>query len=203
MPLITFSLNTTYENEDDSLPLGMDPDGSFTLRHLLTHPPPPETEYTLKQVSIDGGGLATSRNKQPTYWVSLDFPQLDERVIARDDFKETVHSEGGAPPHVNDRGTLRFPITIFPVDGRNTASPSILDANTPQRYFIGLDASPHYTHRGNHIVNVPLGKIRVDEGFITCKLTPRDINARLATESGNGDNLFCRLKQIQVILEYK
>ena len=200
MPLITFSVNTTYANSNDSIPLGMDFDGSYTLTHKLTHPLPPETEYWIKQVSLDGGGLDNSRNKTPTYWISTEFPQLNARIVSRDDFKTSVVAEGGIESHVNDRGTLRFPITIFPVDGRNTATP--LNVNAANRFNENLAAGPAYTHRGCHIMNVPLGTLRVDEGFIVCKLTPRDLEGRLATESVGATRL-CRLKQMQVILEYK
>lgn len=200
MPLITFTVNTSYNDVNDSIPVGMEFDGSYTLSHKLTHTLPPETEYWVKQVSIDAGGLDNSRNKTPTYWISLDFPQLNERIVARTDFKTSVVAEGDVRSHVNDRGTLRFPITIFPVDGRNTATP--LNSNVCDRINDTIPAGPAYSHRGCHIMNVPLGTLRVDESFIVCKLTPRDVEARLATESVGALRL-CRLKQMQVILEYK
>lgn len=202
MPLIQFSVNTQYENTVHIISQGMDFDGAFKLRHKFQKIPPPETEYTLKKVCIDGGGLVFSRNKYPTMWVGIHFPQIEDEIIAKDSDKKTVVDvNNGTRPHTNDHGILRFPVTSYPIDGINTDDN--LDSNRPDRAASKVPAPPFYQHRADHHdMNIPLGRIRTSEGFIDCKLTPYDYQNSIATESV-GANRKVRIKQLQVILEYK
>lgn len=209
MPFIQFSVNTQYLAAGSNIPEGMGVDGTFRLRHHFSHLPPPETEFTLKHISIDasgyarrtesgGGGADNSSNKKPTAWVSVDFPQLTERIISSQLNTVTATEENSGAKFTNNRGILRFPITTYPVTGEDDG-----DSNAANRFegaarVIGRK----YEHKGTHNPHIKLGTFNLEEAYIDCILTPRDVDGRTAGESDGADRT-CRISRIQVILEYK
>jgi len=217
MPLVIFSINPQYLDSGDHIPLGMERDGSFRLRHVFKHLPPPETVFTLKHVTIDGGGYASrsvggggggkdnSINKKPTAWMSVDFPQLTEGIIASREHTETIIEQNSREQYSNDRGILRFPITTYPVTGINFSKSGRPENNSNEanRFaFTDSISGRKYEHKGNHSPNIKLGSFNLEEGFIDCILTPRDVDVRTSAYTRAADRT-CRIARSQVILEYK
>lgn len=199
MPLIQFSVNTRYTGTTQLFPEGVDFDGSFRLRHYFKDAPHPETEYTLKHIEIDSGGTTFSRAKRHCFWVDFKFPQLNDAILEPLKEERPVVLDDGKP-HLNDFGSLRFPITSFPVDGFNTEDSR--NSNQVIRASSSQPAPIAYSAKGNHDMNIPLGRIRVEDGFLDCIVRGFDSVNSILTESSGG-NRKCRIKQIQVILEYK
>ena len=200
MPLITFSVNTAYEDTNTIMARGTNPNGSFTLSHLLAYDLPPETTFTLKHLSFSGDGFSGGqggRNHKPVMWIGVDFPQLTEQIYTNQTVSEHFLDVDGNGPFNNDFGTLRFPLTTYPVNGVHATSG---DCNVVDRFFNGAGAL-QYEHRCTHELNIPLGRVHMDENKIACVLTPRDGAGRTAAY-GSPSDLTCRVRQIQVILEY-
>ena len=95
---------------------------------------------------------------------------------------------------------LRFPITVYPVNGKDIGSG--FESNQTSRSGTTGTVQRQYEHKGTHIVNIPLGSFHLDEEVIECIVTPRDQLSRIASEPTGSDRT-CRTKLIQVILEYK
>lgn len=208
MPLISFGINTRFFSILDTKAQGMTLSGDFRLTHMFKEPPPPETEYTLKMVYISssGEGRIKSRgeNKEPTTWVDINFPQLSDQIIATYPNWRRGHFnryEGSAnnPYFSYNSGILRFPITELPVDGVVVANRA-LDSNLHTRNGNNSSQS-HYTHKAQHIVNIPLGKMRLDENKIDVILTPFNRQDRQLLDVTN--SRFPNIRNIQLILEYK
>lgn len=213
MPLLQFSVNTDIQGVNQHSLLGSNGQGSFEMSHRLRSLPPPETEYTLKHVVISSSGHSTTnqRRSTPTTWVGIDFPQLDADIIARRDNIITVQDRKPdpgfeiQPQHINTRGTLRFPITTYPVDGilkEVGTSINYIDSNRPSRFSINTSAGRNYLHKGTHIMNIPLGRMRLDEDVLKVVLTPYDARGKIFTETVGSDRI-ARTHYIQIILEYK
>ena len=206
MPLVVFSINTAFNGITDTVAQGMERDGSFRLRHYFDMPPHDDTEYTLKHVFINVSGDGRLRgdrgeNKAPSAWVDVKFPNLTDDMIiskrhARTVDASTRHGDDTAIKKgtiLDDRGQIRFPITQFPVNG-NTS-------NNKERWSAS-DRGSHYEFRGTHICNIPLGRMKLEDGEIECVLTPRDRYAdTFATTTRNPRRV--RIRSIQVVLEYK
>jgi hypothetical protein len=200
MPLIIFSVNTAYLNAAAVQPFGIRPDGSFLLTHRLAYDLPPETNFTLKHVSFAGDGFSGGgggRSNKPTIWLGVDFPQLTDEIYTNQSISEHFLNESGEGPFNNNFGVLRFPITTYPVNGVNATSG---DSNVVDRFFNGGGAL-QYEHRCVHELNIPLGKVHMDENRIVCTVTPRDGAGRTAGYSSSADRT-CRMRHMQVILEY-
>jgi hypothetical protein len=213
MPLIEFSLNTAPIATNNEFSLGMDPDGSFSLSHELRDIPPEDTQFTLKHIFVDASGSNTSsaRRKEPVVWLGIELPQLTDEIITRDDVSKTVVSNrdfGDKLLHVNNRGVLRFPITMYPVDGlhntNNDGTPAANDhsCNVIRRQNIAQNASQHYEHRGTHTCNIPLGRIRLDDHEIMLRVTPYAADGEITPETTSNDDQKVRIRYMQVILEY-
>jgi len=211
MPLITFTVNTNYLSNVPHIPLGMDVDGSFKLSKRLEYIPPKETIFRLKRVFYDGGGqlgesggVNGGRNKTPVVWMGLEFPQMEE-IIHSDIKKETVdgtyrtkfEDPEVATRTVNDFGILRFPLKTFPISGAVAAA---TNPNSVDRQRNSVDGEK-FEHKCNHDMDIPLGRMNLENGFLECILTPRERDAKLPIEM-RGTLRLCRIRQIQVILEY-
>lgn len=197
MPLLIFTVNTSVGSFTQSIFPGQDNDGSFRLRKTLDFIPPPDTVFTLKQVSWDGGGNnGGSSNKKPPLWISVEFPQLSDELITSQTSKTSIRSKNDGRYYVNDYGVIRFPITAYPYGTkRATQNPNVVNRQ-------GQDEEDfHFEHKAFHHMHVPLGKFHLEEGFLDCVLTPRDLDGRTAAYA-QGTNRLVRIKQIQVILEY-
>jgi len=206
MPLIIFSVNTEYSSGAQNIPAEMLPDGSFKFRHHLPFKLPEDTVFTLKHVAIDAGGESnfTAQNKQPSIWVSVDFPQLKDEIIHAHSYNQHYEAFDNLTSlgyQVNDGGAMRFPITSYPVSGK-TFSTIWIDSNTVDRQGVNGTVQRQYQHKGTHILNIPLGRFHLEDQFIECIVTPRDRIVNVAPQV-NVNPRTCRIKIIQVILEYK
>lgn len=204
MPLIIFNVNTKYSSNARALPLSMEADGSFKMTKRLEYVPPPETVFYLRHVSFDGSGDNAGqggRNKSPTYTLEFRVPQMEEDIISSNSSSKTIvnrtDNDGNLLPlTVNNYGVLRFPLLSFPASG----SASGTKANRVERQANNSIAQG-YQHRANHDMNLRLGRMKLEGGFLECILTPRDSNGRLATDRSGADRT-CRIRKMQVILEY-
>lgn len=200
MPLVVFSVNTAYAASNTILPNGIRPDGSFLLSHSLAYDLPPETTFTLKHFSFAGDGFSGGfggRRHKPAVWVSVDFPQLTEDIYTNQTVIDQFLDVNGAGPFTNDFGLIRFPLTTYPVNGFHGTSG---DSNRVDREFDGGRAL-QYEHRCVHDLNIPIGRIHMDENRIFCIITPRDGAGRTAAYGSDSD-FTARTRQMQVILEY-
>lgn len=200
MPIIIFSVNTAYLNASANHPFGIRPDGSFLLTHRLAYDLPPETNFTLKHLSFAGDGFSGSqggRSHKPSVWIGVDFPQLTEEIYTNQTIADHFLDENGAGPFNNDFGVLRFPLTTYPVNGVHGTSGN---SNVVDRSFNGGGAI-QYEHRCHHELNIPLGRVHMDENRIFCIITPRDGAGRTDGYSSTSDRT-CRMRHMQVILEY-
>lgn len=206
MPLIVFTGNVQYVTNARAFTTGMRDDGSFYFCKKLEYVPPPETEFFLRQVSFDAGGNSIvngGRNKIPSIWMSLDFPQMDDEIITHDINKKTIIdklNDAGetVPPTVNDFGIIRFPILTYPASGLDSS----VEANKTNRQGSDIKGQS-YEHRGFHEMNIKLGRMKLEGGFLECILTPRLGDGRTALDRVTKTNRLCRIRQFQVILEYK
>ncbi len=209
MPLIQFSVNTDIAGVNRHTLLGSTGQGTFKLSHKLRKLPPPETEYVVKHVSLSASGHNTTNQRRslPTIWMGVEFPQLDDEIIARRDntiVVQDLNPDGGTevmPPHLNTRGTLRFPITTYPVDGTDTSQLGV-DSNRTDRFDILTVLGRDMVHAGTHVTNIPLGRMRMEEDFLNVVLTPYDEYGRIFTQTIGGDRIG-RVRHLQIILEYK
>jgi len=211
MPLIEFSINTNQLFVNSEYATGMDADGSFTLSHTLRELPHEGTEFFIRHVFIHAGSHNNSaqRRKRPTIWVGVELPEMMDEITTRDDISKTIVStRGDATPHLNDRGRLRFPITMHPVDGWHNVSGgsgyNVVDysSNIVNRQKVVTNASQHYEHKGFHSCKIPLGKMRLDNHTIHMKLTPYSGDGDMVSETTFNTNQMIRISQMQVILEY-
>ena len=196
-------MNTQYVSNVPNVPLGMSTDGTFRLVKHLEQIPPKETEFRLKRVFFDSSGDAFQggRNKTPTIWLSLEFPQMESLLHTPID-KETINdgehtSVFGGPNNVdknviNDFGILKFPVMTFPVQGSQ-----VNVHNRQQNTSLG----ELYEHKSNHNMDIPLGRMNIENGFIELILTPRDFEGFMSIQK-KGLVRLNRIRQIQVILEY-
>ena len=201
MPLVTFTANSASVTLGVSQVDGMLDDGTYRFVHRFTRPPPDDVEWSIKQVYVNAGGRTSAtrcRDKEPTLWTSVEFPQLKDEIISTDDgsftavYKERVHS-------VN-KGVLRFPTTLYPVSGRE---PGLRDSNAPGRSSTDADSS-FLSHRGFHSCHIPLGRIKLEENFLECIVRPyARMDRQLVTSNDAGGDLWPRIRHIQVVLEYK
>ena len=204
MPLIIFNVNTRYTTNAYALPQALSEDGSFKLSKRLEFIPSPDTIFKLKHVSFDAGGddsSAGGRNKKPTTWISVHFPQMEEDFINSNKERETIQgrfNDNGEliPETINDHGALRFPLMTYPITGIDSGN----NPNITERGFNSGTAN-NYQHRANHDMNLTLGRMKLEGGVLDCELRMRDNNARLAIDRSGALRL-CRIRQIQVILEY-
>lgn len=214
MPLIDFSLRTLALNTNDEFPEGMNFDGSFTLQKDIRDLPPDNAEFFIKHIYVDGGGqVPAHRRKEPVVWVGVELPEMSDEIISRDDVSTQVTStrfNGDATPHLNNRGVLRFPITMYPVDGwHNVDDLGIYDgardysSNITSRQNIVANAPRHYEAKGTHSCNIPIGKMRLDDHTIRIKLTPYAVDGDITSETTSTTDQKVRIRYIQVILEYK
>lgn len=201
MPLIVFSVNTGHATITDTRAIGMEADGGFKIRHQLKEVLPPDTHFTLKSVFINSAGAGRlelrGENKMPMMWASVDFPQLSDRIITRRDRNQYLRGvqpiPSDPPLSLRNDGEMRFPITCFPVNGKDVNSIT-RQANSAQGAL--------FNARGMHVTNIPLGTIRMEEGHIECVLKPYSF-AQGDYPKHTGGVRFPQIRQIQVILEYK
>jgi len=204
MPLIIFNVNTAYVTNARGLPEGISPDGSFKLSKRLDFIPSPDTIFKLRHVSFDGGGDASSaggRNKKPSCWMSVHFPQMEEDFINSNTARKTIQGRfdnGGnpLPLTINDYGALRFPLITYPISGILSGA----NANNTERGTNSGSANK-YQHRANHDMNLSLGRMKLEGGVLECEIRMRNIDGDLPTDR-SGSTRFCRMRQMQVILEY-
>ncbi len=203
MPLLSFNVATENTN-GSSIASGMNEDGTFTLSHSFTQALPAETEYTLKHVFILSSGIQSVgppiRWHQPAVWCDLSFPQLNREIIAENTSR--IKEFRGKPRAVNS-GTLRFPITTFPVTGEKSKD---VDSNEPRRArTLALDNfAQHFRHQATHVCNIPLGSMRVPENKLECVIRPIARQDLLAVDADEpNDEVFPAIRAVQLILEYK
>jgi hypothetical protein len=211
MPLVVFSINTYYTAIADVMAQGMERDGGFTLRHQFDIPPHEDTEYTLKYVymNITGDSRFSGRgeNKQPSFWIDVKFPNLtDETIISKRHYETIdashIHADSIAAYRgviLNDFGQMRFPITQFPVNGTNADG---LDSNDSRRNA-NKPLAAKLEMRGMHICDIPLGKMKLEDNELLCRLTPRTIDGETFTTVNAVGGRRARIRNMQVVLEYK
>jgi len=208
MPLVVFTINTGVESIVDTVALGMERDGGFTLRHEFDMPPHEDTEYTLKHffVNVSGDGRNTGletrgENKKPTMMVDVIFPDLNRNLIVS---RRHSYSKNPTPTQADETainrgsvnvelGQIRFPITQFPVNGGGS---NVVDRNGNNT------RASHYEFRGTHVCDIPLGKMKLTDNTLTCKLYPRDRSSRTFVDTIGSDRIV-RIRNLQVVLEYK
>jgi hypothetical protein len=202
MPLIVFSVNTLHDTVGESQALAMEDDGTFRLTHQFVEPPPVDTEYFIKHVYINSSGQRggdQGRNKEPTLWAALDFPQLTDEIVSTDNNAKSAEYNGKV--HSVDGGVLRFPVTTYPITGRKNNIG--VDSNKPGRASADAFAS-FYVHRGTHVCNIPLGRMSVEDNRIDCIFRPfARLGRQLVDSDDAGGDLWPRIRNLQVILEYK
>lgn len=208
MPLLQVSINTDVQENDNHTLLGSEGDGTFRILHRMTTLPPPETEYTIKHVYLNStiNDSRKQTNSIPMMWVGIDFPQLDDEMVARRDQIITVQDVNPdfgeiQRPHQNTRGVLRFPVTSYPVDGVWSGD-GTTDSNVIRRFADISKTDIRYEQKGTHVTNIPLGRIRMEEDFLEVIITPYDDSARIFTQTEGNDRI-CKVQRIQIILEYK
>lgn len=199
MPLIALTVNTNYNSNSSNVPFAMEKDGSFRLSKKLEYVPPKETIFYLRKVFFDAGGQDSTqggRNKTPTIWMSLDFPQLEtythtdiNAVDAVGTFDNGIETKEVVTS--NDFGVLKFPLVTYPINGGGS-NPNRVDRKSTTSSF---------EHKSNHITNIPIGKMNLENGFLECVITPRERGGKLAFETRASTHL-CRFRQAQIILEY-
>ena len=210
MPIIQFSVNTDIQSVNQHTLLGSSEDGSFRLSHKMGHVPPPETEFTVKHVSLSASLMNNTdqRRSKPLIWMGVEFPQLSDEIIARSDTTITVQDlnpDAGfkiQPPHPNTRGVLRFPLTTYPVDGWYEDGVNLIDSNIPSRFEVTTTPSRNYMQTGTHITNISMGRMRLSEGFLNVVITPYDEFGRIFTQTIGADRTV-KVTRMQIILEYK
>jgi hypothetical protein len=206
MPLVVFTINTAVDSITGTVAEGMERDGGFTLRHQFDMPPHEDTEYTLKgcYINVSGDGRTATRgeNKQATVWVDVSFPNLtDEMIISKRHSRSIdpsdLHADSLALKKgfvLDDVGQIRFPITQFPVNGL-ASNDIIRQANT--------STASKYEGRGTHMCDIPLGRMKLEDNEIVCKLTPRNSVGKTFTGVNVVGARLVRIRSIQVVLEYK
>lgn len=202
MPLIVFSVNTLHPSVGVSQASAMEDDGTFRLVHKFDKPPPIDTEYFIKHVFINSSGQRSGdqgRDKEPTLWATLDFPQLTDEIVSTDSNARTATFNNKT--HSVNSGVLRFPVTTYPINGRKDNND--VDSNVPGRS--NLDALANfYVHRGTHVCNIPLGRMIVEDNRIECIFRPiANQDKQLVDSDDAGGDLWPRIRNLQVILEYK
>jgi hypothetical protein len=201
MPLIVLTLNTSYPSNAPNVPIGTEKDGTFRFSKRLEFIPPKESEFHLRHVFFDagkGGVGGGGRNKTPTIWMSLDFPQMESIIhtnVNKKNASGTFNDGSGnvdVNGVVNDFGILKFPINTFPIteSGVNKVNRQANNA-----------AAESYMHECNHNMDINLGRMNLENGFLECILTPRDLGGLLNFER-IGNVRLCRFLQAQIILEY-
>jgi len=208
MPLVVFTISTSFNSVVDTVALGMERDGGFTLRHEFDMPPHEDTEYTLKHffVNVSGEGRDTGlasrgENKKPAIMVDVIFPDLNRNLIVsrRHSYSKNPEPFQSDEIAINrgsvsvDIGQIRFPITQHPVNG---------DVSNVVSRTGNTGTAAHFEFRGTHVCNIPLGKMKLTDNVLTCKFYPRDLLGRTFADTTSSDRIV-RIRNLQVVLEYK
>lgn len=215
MPLLTASVSTEISSIVESVALGMEADGGFTLTHVFDKPLPEGTQFTLKHVYINVSGdgrntgmIARDENKEPSIWVDVLFPNKTEPLIIskrharREPYAEYSGLRTNFPNTLvlRDRGQIRFPITCYPIDGLATIGPS-KNSNRIQRKDNTFIAA-HYEARGTHVCDIPLGTMSLPDNTLTIRFNVWGSGLKNMVDAIGATRL-CRLRDISVAIEYK
>lgn len=210
MPLLTASISTAMSLTDPTA-FGMEADGGYTLTHVFDKPMPEGTQFTLKHVYINVAGegraglLSRGENKEPAIWVDVIFPNKTEPLIiskrhaGRSNYAEYTATRATFPNTLvlRDKGQIRFPITCYPIDGKNGNRQS----NRIRRNENSFLAS-HYEARGTHICDIPLGTMNLPDNTLTIRFNVW-IQQLMNMVDSAGPQRFAGIRDISAIIEYK
>jgi len=210
MPLLTASISTAMDLTEP-VAFGMEADGGYTLTHVFDKPMPEGTQFTLKHVYINVAGngraglLSRGENKEPAIWLDVIFPNKTEPLIIskrhaeRDKYASHTGTRATFPDTLvlRDRGQIRFPITCYPIDGKNGNK----NANRIKRQD-NSSLAAHYEARGTHICDIPLGTMNLPDNTLTIRFNVWIQDLKNMVDSVGGDR-FAGIRDISAVIEYK